>query len=135
MVATPERGQVGAKKDVDAKLTEKFYLRTAADLMRYKPIDVVHKIAPRALLMTTVERDVVTPEDHAESLYARAGAPKRLIRQTETSHYRSYVENYPALLPEIVAWYDTYLKYTPLESKETDRTEEVVWLERKAPAR
>jgi hypothetical protein len=39
------------------------------------------------------------------------------------------VVNYPALLPEIVAWYDTYLKYTPLESKETDRTEEVVWLE------
>src|SRR5262252_1629061 len=52
MVATPERKTVGPKKDVDAKLTEPFFLRSAEYLMRYRPIDYVHRIAPRALLMT-----------------------------------------------------------------------------------
>ena len=44
--------------------------------MRYRPIDFVHRIAPRALLMTCVEDDVVTPEDHAVALYERAGPPR-----------------------------------------------------------
>jgi uncharacterized protein len=107
-----------------------FYLRSADYIMRYRPIDFVHRIAPRALLMTCVEDDVVTPEDHAVALYERAGAPKKLIRQTETSHYRSYTENYSALMPQLVDWYDRYLKHSPIQTRETALTEEVVYLER-----
>lgn len=129
MVETPERRQVGHKRDVDGLIAPEFYLRSADYIMRYRPIDVVHKIAPRALLITSVEDDVVTPEDHAVALYERAGAPKKLIRQTETSHYRSYTENFAAIMPQIVDWYDRHLAYTPIESRETPRTEEeVVWL-------
>jgi dipeptidyl aminopeptidase/acylaminoacyl peptidase len=131
MVETPERRQVGHKRDVDGLIAPEFYLRSADYIMRYRPIDVVHKIAPRALLITSVEDDVVTPEDHAVALYERAGAPKKLIRQTETSHYRSYTENFAAIMPQIVDWYDRHLAYTPIESRETARTEEeVVWLEK-----
>jgi dipeptidyl aminopeptidase/acylaminoacyl peptidase len=131
MVETPERRQVGHKRDVDGLIAPEFYLRSAEYIMRYRPIDVVDKIAPRALLITSVEDDVVTPEDHAVALYERAGAPKKLIRQTETSHYRSYTENYPTIMPQIVDWYDRYLKYTPIESRERSRTDEdVAWLDK-----
>jgi uncharacterized protein len=128
MVATPERKTVGPKKDVDAKLTEHFFLRSAEYLMRYRPIDYVHRIAPRALLMTSVEDDVVTPADHAVALYERAGAPKKLIHQRETSHYRSYTDNYPVLMPQIVDWYDRYLKYSPIQARESAPTEEIVFV-------
>ena len=130
MVETPERRQVGPKKDVDARMDPKFYLRSADFIMRYRPIDVVHRIAPRAVLITSVEDDVVTPEDHAVALYERAGAPKKLIRQRDTTHYRSYTENYAVLLPQILDWYDRHLRYESVESREAGLTEEVVCLER-----
>lgn len=130
MVETPERRQVGAKRDVDSRIDNEFYLRTAEYIMRYRPIDVVHRISPRALLMTSVEDDVVTPEDHAVALYERAGPPKKLIRQAETSHYRSYTENYETLMTQIVDWYERHLGYSPIQSREADLAEEVVFLPR-----
>ncbi|HYU21167.1 MAG TPA: alpha/beta fold hydrolase [Chloroflexota bacterium] len=133
MVATPERKVVDHKKDVDARIERDFFLRSADYIMRYRPIDVVDRISPRALLITSVEDDVVTPEDHALALYERAGPPKKLIRQTETSHYRSYTENFSALMPQIVDWYDRYLKYSPIESREARLTEEIVFLEKPRP--
>ena len=130
MVETPERRQVGPKKDVDARMPTEFYLRSADFIMRYRPIDVVHRIAPRALMITAVEDDVVTPEDHAVALYERAGPPKKLIRQAETGHYRSCKENFSVLMPQIVDWYDRYLRYSPLEARAQDRAEEVVYLKK-----
>jgi fermentation-respiration switch protein FrsA (DUF1100 family) len=59
--------------------------------------------------LTSVENDSVTPEDHANLLYEAAGPPKRLIRQTGTTHYRSYTDNYEMLSDEIVSWFDRYL--------------------------
>ena len=44
--------------------------------MRYRPIDHVHRIAPRAVLITCIADDAVTPEDHAVALYERAGRPR-----------------------------------------------------------
>ena len=133
MVETPERRNVAPKKDVDAKMPTEFYLRSADDIMRYRPIDYVARLAPRAaLLMTSVQDDVVTPADHAFALYERAGAPKKLIHQTDTTHYRSYTENYPALMPLIVEWYDRYLKAASLEARESPRDEEIVYLNRPA---
>jgi dipeptidyl aminopeptidase/acylaminoacyl peptidase len=130
MVATPERREIDHKRDVDHRIEPEFYLRSADYIMRYRPIDHVHRLAPRALLLTCVEDDVVTPEDHALALYERAGAPKKLIRQTETSHYRSYTVNFSVLLPQIVDWFDRYLAYSPVESREMDPTEQVVYLAR-----
>jgi hypothetical protein len=133
MVATPERAALSPKKDVDNRIAEQFYLRSADYIMRYRPIDYVHRIAPRALLMTSVVDDVVTPEDHAIALYERAGAPKKLIRQSGTSHYRSYIENRDVLLAQIVAWYDRYLQFSPVSSRSIDRAETVEYLNRDTP--
>jgi len=128
MIETPERRENSPKKDVDARMPVEFFLRSADLIRRYRPIDVVHRIAPRAMLITAVENDVVTPEDHAIALFERAGAPKKLIRQRETTHYRAYSANYETLLREIVDWYDRHLGYASIQGVEMARSEEVTWL-------
>lgn len=129
MVETPERRQHAPKKDVDAKMPTDFYLRSAEYICRYRPIDVVHRIAPRALLITAVEDDVVTPEDHAVALYERAGAPKKLIRQAETTHYLAYKQNFDVLVSQIIDWYDRHLRYGAIRTEEAVPTAEVRLLE------
>jgi dipeptidyl aminopeptidase/acylaminoacyl peptidase len=116
MVATPERDQ--AKRHLDAGLEPGMFLRSAEFLMRYRPLDVVDRIAPRALLIASVGRDAVTPEDHARALYERAGAPRKLIHQTNTTHYQSHVDNYDVLLAQFVDWYDRYLGSSPVEVRQ-----------------
>jgi hypothetical protein len=122
MVETPERREIAPKKDVDARMSTEFFLRSADYIMRYRPIDVVDRISPRALLITAVEDDVVTPEDHAVALFEKAGGPKKLIRQRETSHYRAYKDNYDLLMTEIVGWYDRHLRYSPVRTEEVGTT-------------
>jgi dipeptidyl aminopeptidase/acylaminoacyl peptidase len=109
-VATPERRAYTNKQDVDSRMEPEFHLQSASALMRYRPLTYVSRLSPRAaLLLTSVENDSVTPEDHANLLYEAAGPPKRLIRQTGTTHYRSYTDNYEMLSDEIVSWFDRYL--------------------------
>jgi dipeptidyl aminopeptidase/acylaminoacyl peptidase len=117
MVATPERKQYTGKADADARMDKTFHLQSAAALMRYRPIDHVAKLSPRALLITAVVDDSVTPEDHAQRLYEAAGPPKRLIRQVGTTHYRSYTDNYEVLAGEIVGWYDQHLRSTAIQAR------------------
>lgn len=118
MVETPERRRTDLKKDVDALMPDQFYLRSAIFLMRCRPIDYVSSISPRALLLTSVTDDVVTPEDHATRLFCRAGEPKRLIRQDHTTHYDSYRTNYERLSCEVVSWFDRYLTFDPITVRE-----------------
>jgi uncharacterized protein len=119
MVATPERA--GAKGHLDSGLEPEFFLRSAERLMGYRPIDYVDRVAPRGLLLTSVAGDAVTPEDHALALYKRAGAPKKLIHQTNTTHYGSQEDNYDVLLEQFIGWYDRYLTAGPIEVREEAR--------------
>jgi dipeptidyl aminopeptidase/acylaminoacyl peptidase len=121
MVGAPERARYTGKADVDAKMEQQFHLQTAAAVMRFRPVDVVDRIAPRALFVITVEDDTVTPDEQATALYARAGSPKRLLRQHGTTHYESYTKNFEILSREIVAWYDTYLTGSLIEIQEDRR--------------
>jgi len=116
MVAAPERAKYTGKQDVDAKIEPRFHLQSAAAIMRYRPIDVVDRIAPRALLLISVADDAVTPDEHATALFERAGSPKRLVRQHGTTHYESYTQNYELLAREFVAWYDRHLGPRTIEA-------------------
>lgn len=116
MVATPERDH--AKRHLDSGLEPGMFLRSAEQLMRYRPLDYVERIAPRALLIASVGRDAVTPEDHARALYERAGSPKKLIHQTNTTHYGAQVDNYDVLLAQFVDWYDRFLRSSPIEVRQ-----------------
>ena len=98
-----------------------FHLASAEALLRFRPIDVVDRISPRALLMTCIENDVVTPEDHARAMYERAGPPKKLIRQTGVKVYESYTRNFAILLDAFREWYDRYLGPVPAVSVTEER--------------
>ena len=109
MVPTPERKATTIKKDVDDRVPKEVELASAEAIFDYRPIDVVDRIAPRALMLIAVEHDATTPEDHAYALYERAGSPKRLVVQTGTSHYAAYERYRDVVNPMIVEWFATHL--------------------------
>jgi hypothetical protein len=118
MVATPERKQTTVKKDVEHLIPNRVSLRSADGLLEFIPEDYVARISPRAILFISTENDAVTPEDQTFRLYEKAGQPKKLILQKETSHYAAYGDCFDQVTPQIIDWYDRYLKYERVESRE-----------------
>ncbi len=118
MLATPERKATTVKKDVDSRIPEQFALRSADAIMEFTPEDWVARIAPRAIMFVSTETDAVTPEDQTFRLYQKAGQPKKLILQKETSHYKAYDEYFDQVTPQIIDWYNRYLQYQKVESWE-----------------
>ncbi len=109
MVPTPERRATTIKSDVDARVPALVDLASAAAIFQYRPIDYAARIAPRAAMFICVERDATTPEDHAMALYERAGAPKRLVVQTGTTHYGAYAQYASLVTPLIVDWFSRHV--------------------------
>lgn len=109
MVPTPERRTTTVKSDVDGRVPDRVSLASADAICRYRPIDFVERISPRAAMFICVERDATTPEDHAMALYERAGAPKRLVIQTGTTHYGAYAQYSSVVIPLIVEWFTRHL--------------------------
>jgi dipeptidyl aminopeptidase/acylaminoacyl peptidase len=103
-VPTSERRTTNVKADVDHRVPDSVSLRSAEAIMAYKPIDVVDRIAPRSLMIVAVEGDTVTPTDHATGLYQRAGVPKRLVMQRNTTHYAAYDRYWETVTPMMVDW-------------------------------
>jgi hypothetical protein len=124
MVATPER--MRAKMPRPA---EPFHLASAEFLFRFRPIDHVQNVSPAALLITAVERDVVTPEDHAVALFEKARPPKRLVRQMGITHYQAYTVNHDLLMAQFFEWYGRHLRAARLEIKSEEPAAEIVVLE------
>ncbi len=108
MIPTPERRASKVKADVDDRIPSSVPLRCAEAIMAYKPIDVVHEVAPAALMVIGVAGDAVTPTDHAEMLFARARAPKKLIMQHHTTHYAAYKQYGGTVIPQIVDWFRSH---------------------------
>jgi hypothetical protein len=115
MVATPERKQTTVKKDVDARVPELVPFRYAEAIMEFAPEDWVAKISPRAILFISTEGDAVTPESASFRLYEKAGKPKKLILQKESTHYSAYGDHFNRVTPQIIDWYERYLKYDKVE--------------------
>lgn len=129
MVVAPERQATAVKKDVDSRVPTHVQLRSADAILAYKPIDVVARISPRALMLIAVDPDAVTPFDHSVQLFERAGAPKRLVVQRDTSHYRAYDDYHAVVTPMIVEWFDRYMVNSAVTIYEdTALADEVVYL-------
>ena len=118
MIATPERKTTAVKKDVDYRIPEQVPLRNAEAIMEFAPIEYVSKIAPRAIMFISTEFDATTPEDQTFRLYEKAGQPKKLLLQKETSHYKAYDDYFSVVTPQIVEWYDRHLKYNKVDAWE-----------------
>ena len=74
-------GPNGAGKSSVFNVISGVYLPTDGDvrlggqsIVGYKPVEHVHKIAPRALLLIGAEKDWTIPLEHAQLLYERAQA-------------------------------------------------------------
>lgn len=71
---------------------------------------VVDKIAPRPVLFITTDDDRLVPPAESESLYAKAGEPKKLVTLKGYGHYEVYVDPaFSEVMTETVAWYRQYL--------------------------
>ncbi len=77
--------------------------------LEYRPLDVVDKITPRALLLIAAEHDTICPPAGYQALYERAGGPKKLI-MLPLSHYDIYDgHGFGESATQAVAWFTTYL--------------------------
>ena len=78
--------------------------------LEYRPLDVVDKISPRALLLLAAEYDTVCPLAGYQELYECAGEPKNLITYP-ISHYEIYEGQwFEESSSQAIAWFDKYLK-------------------------
>jgi hypothetical protein len=135
MVPTPERKTTTIKSDVDTRVPAQVELASAEAIFAYRPIDVVGAIAPRALMIIAVEKDATTPEDHAYALYERAGAPKRLVVQTGTTHYAAYAQYRDVVNPLIVEWFTRHLTSGEVLVHERSPEADILRLSRPAASR
>ena len=71
-----------------------YSLATAEKLIEFKPVDVVHRISPRAMLYIASERDTTTPADDVIDMYHRTGEPRKLWVIPGVPHYAVYEEPY-----------------------------------------
>jgi dipeptidyl aminopeptidase/acylaminoacyl peptidase len=130
MVPTPERRTTTVKSDVDDRIPAQVQLASAEAIFAYRPIDVIDRIAPRAVMLIAVENDATTPEDHAYALYERAGGPKRLVVQTGTTHYAAYAQYKDVVNPLIVEWFRRHLASGEVLVHERSAEAEILRLDR-----
>jgi fermentation-respiration switch protein FrsA (DUF1100 family) len=77
--------------------------------LEYRPLDVVDKITPRALLLIAAEHDTICPPAGYQQLYEHAGEPKKLI-MLPISHYDIYVGSwFDESADQAVEWFAAYL--------------------------
>jgi len=75
---------------------------------------VVDKISPRPVLLITTDDDRLVPPEESESLYEKAGEPKKLITLQGYGHYEVYVEPaFSEVMTPTVEWFQNYMPATP----------------------
>jgi dipeptidyl aminopeptidase/acylaminoacyl peptidase len=80
------------------------------DTLGFHPEWIVDRIAPRPVLFITTDDDRLVPPDESESLYAKAGEPKKLVVLKGWGHYEVYTgEAFRQVIEATLAWYRTYL--------------------------
>lgn len=83
-------------------------------IIEYRPLDVVSRISPRALLLFAADRDPLCPPEASRSAFRAAGHPKRLIEISSRDHYETYINSADLILAESIAWFWKYLAVAPI---------------------
>ncbi len=93
---------------------EGYPLENVDEALTFKPEALVHLISPRAVLFIHAERDSMVPAEEAQSMYAKAGEPKKLVIIPGVNHGDVYEpvnpEIFGMVMRETVEWYDSHLK-------------------------
>ena len=83
---------------------------SAEKTIEYRPIDVVDRIAPRALLLIGAEQDELCKFDGYRRLFERAGEPKKLVGLPIT-HYEVYGPPWLEKTARMaIEWFDQHVK-------------------------
>src|ERR1700744_1925358 len=102
LAAAARRGNPGAVGEIPLEYID--------DTLGFHPEWIVDKIAPRPVLFITSDDDRLVPPDEIESLYARAGEPKKLIVLKGWGHYEVYTgEAFRQVIEPTLAWYREHL--------------------------
>ena len=102
LAAAARRGNPGAVGEIPLEYID--------DTLGFHPEWIVDKIAPRPVLFITSDDDRLVPPDESESLYAKAGEPKKLIVLKGWGHYEVYTgEAFRQVIAPTLAWYQQYL--------------------------
>ena len=87
-----------------------YSLATTEKLLEFKPIEVVDRISPRAILYIVAEKDTITPVDDMMDMYSRTKEPKKLWVIPGVPHYAVYEEPYLSqVLDMITDWLREHL--------------------------
>ena len=98
-----------ARRDNPAAVGE-IPLEYIDDTLGFHPEWIVDKIAPRPVLFITSDDDRLVPPEESESLYAKAGEPKKLIVLKGWGHYEVYTgEAFRQVIEPTLAWYRQHL--------------------------
>lgn len=98
-IITPDPATDESRKRAISKIPEMenfkrspYYVSTVQKLIEFKPIEVVDRISPRAILYIVAEKDTVTPADNVIDMYERTREPKKLWVIPDIQHYDVYSE-------------------------------------------
>jgi hypothetical protein len=78
-------------------------------VMDHRPIDCVHRIAPRALGLICASQDSSASPDSLRQLFAAAAEPKRWIEVDGAGHYDLYQGLFARFRTEIVKFFDEFM--------------------------
>jgi dipeptidyl aminopeptidase/acylaminoacyl peptidase len=102
LAAAARRGNPGAVGEIPLEYID--------DTLGFHPEWIVDKIAPRPVLFITSDDDRLVPPDESESLYAKAGEPKKLVVLKGWGHYEVYAgEAFRLVIEPTLAWYRQHL--------------------------
>lgn len=89
--------------------TRRVPLADVRELLAYRPIDVVDRIAPRAALFVSVDGDELTPAAASRRLYEAARSPAKLVTVEGTDHYAAYDDRFDVIVAHVIGWFDRHL--------------------------
>jgi pimeloyl-ACP methyl ester carboxylesterase len=78
-------------------------------MQAFDPVEVIHRIAPRPLLLMHGVEDEVIPVVSAHTLFARAGEPKELWLVDGMKHCQAVTEAYESFQARLRAFFDRWL--------------------------
>jgi len=103
------RGFVLSAAETDPSIITYLTVESAEAALEYRPIDSVHRIAPRALMLICAEKDEICPPSAYRELFERAGKPKRWVSYP-IGHYDIYAEEWvERSASDALAWFGEHL--------------------------
>lgn len=103
---TPERSKTTALSQAPMPPIPLACLEAIAE---FRPLDVIHRVSPRAVLLIAATLDPTCPVEHSELAYEAAGSPKRLVVIDSAEHYGTYVKHMDRILEEANEWFRRHL--------------------------